>query len=99
MNPNDIATKQDLLLLHEKINLLREEITKIKSPAENPRQETYLTSKEVIEMYKVSKSHLTDLRTEGKIPYSNPFGILIYPKSEIESIIKDNFSRNFPLHK
>lgn len=99
MNPNDIATKQDLQLLQEIINLLREEITKIKSPAENPRQETYLTSKEVIEMYKVSKSHLTDLRIEGKIPYSNPFGILIYPKSEIEKIIKDSCSRYSPPHK
>jgi hypothetical protein len=42
MNPNDIATKQDINLLHEKINLLLEEIAKIKSPAENPRHETYL---------------------------------------------------------
>jgi len=92
MNPNDIATKQDIQMLLEKINRLMDEIAKIKSPHENPRQETYLTSREVIEMYKISKSHLTDLRIEGKIPYSKPFGIYIYPKSEIEKILKDNCS-------
>jgi hypothetical protein len=89
MTTNEIATKQDINLLHEKINLLMEEIAKIKSPAENSRQGTYLNSREVCETYKISKSHLTDLRIEGKIPYSKPFGILLYPKSEIEKIISD----------
>lgn len=99
MNPNDLATKEDINLLHQKINLLMEEIAKIKSPAENLRKETYLTSREVCETYKISKSHLTDLRIENKIPYSNPFGILIYPKSEIEKIIRDSYSKNSPLNK
>ncbi|MCX6291628.1 MAG: helix-turn-helix domain-containing protein [Bacteroidetes bacterium] len=91
MNPNDIATKQDINQLHDKLSLLLEEIAKIKSPVENPAQEKYLTSREVSETYKISKSHLTDLRTEGKIPYSKPFGVLLYPKSEIEKIIKNNW--------
>ena len=89
MNLNEIATKHDIEMLHKKINLLLEEIAKIKPPNENFHNETYLTSKEVIEKYKISKSHLTDLRIENKIPYSKPFGILIYPKSEIEKIINE----------
>ena len=68
MNPNEIATKQDINLLHEKMNLLMEEVAKIKSPANNAHQETYLTSKEVIETYKISKSQLSDIRIERKIP-------------------------------
>ena len=90
MNTSEIATKQDFDLLHEKINLLLEEVAKLKSTGKNPRQEIYLTSAEVMETYKISKSQLTDLRNERKIPHSKPFGILIYPKSEIEKIIKDN---------
>ena len=65
-----------------------EEVAKIKSPTEKAGQEIYLTSREVIETYKISKSQLSDLRIEKKIPYYKPFGILIYPKSEIEKIIK-----------
>ena len=98
MNSNEIATKQDINQLHEKINLLLEEVAKSKSPVENPRQETYLTSREVMERYKISKSQLSDLRIEKKIPYAKPFGILIYPKSEIEKIIKDNFRKNSKLN-
>lgn len=94
MNPNEIATKQDINLLHEKMNLLMEEVTKIKSSRNKGHQETYFTSKEVMEIYKISKSQLSDLRIEKKIPHSKPFGILIYPKSEIEKIIKDNIIGN-----
>lgn len=96
MTPNEIATKEDINLLHEKLNLLLKEIAKITSVAEYLRQETYLTSSEVCKHYKISKSHLTDLRIENKIPYSKPFGILIYPKSEIENIIMKN--RSVPKH-
>ena len=99
MNPDEIATKQDLNLLHEKINLLINEVAKIKTTGDNPRQEIYLTSKEVIETYKISKSQLSDLRIEKKIPYSKPFGIIIYPKSEIEKIIEDNCIRNLAPRK
>jgi hypothetical protein len=46
-----------------------------------------------MKIHKVSKSQLHDLRIENKIPYSKPFGILIYPKSEIEKIIMDSYNR------
>ncbi len=93
MNTNEIATKQDFDLLHQKVNLLLEEVAILKSTGKNPRQEIYLTSAEVMETYKISKSQLTDLRNERKIPHSKPFGIIIYPKSEIEKIIQENCIR------
>lgn len=89
MNPNEIATKQDIYLLQEKINMLIDLIKKLQSDKSCGSQETYLTSKEVTETFKISKSHLSDLRIEGKIPYSDTFGVLLYSKSEIESIIKN----------
>jgi predicted DNA-binding transcriptional regulator AlpA len=88
MNTNEIVTKQDLYLLHEKIDYLIETVEKLKFPSQNNKHEVYLTSKEVMDTYKISKSHLSDLRIEGKIPYSNPFGVILYPKSEIEELIR-----------
>lgn len=88
MNPNDIATKQDINQLQEKLTQLLDAFEKSKLSAKVSQEETYLTSKEVSETYKISKSQLSDLRLERKIPYSKPFGVLIYPKSEIEKIIK-----------
>jgi hypothetical protein len=90
MNTSEIATKQDINLLHEKMNQLLEEIARLRTTGKNSKLEIYLTSTEVMETYKISKSQLSDLRIEKKIPHSKPFGILIYPKSEIEKIILDN---------
>ena len=83
---------QDINQLLIKINLLTQEIAKINLPAESHFQETYLTSKDVMEIYKISKSQLSDLRIERKIPYSKPFGVIIYPKSEIEKIITSSYN-------
>ena len=88
MNPNEIATKQDINALHEKLNQLLNAYANQHGSPKNYHPETYLNSKEVCETYKVSKSHLTDLRIEGKIPFLKPFGVLLYPKSEIEKIIR-----------
>jgi hypothetical protein len=88
MNPNDIATKQDIQRLQDKIDLLIQRIDTLKLSDKNHEEEVYLTSGEVMKIYKISKTHLSNLRTEGKIPYSKPFGILLYPKYEIEKAIK-----------
>ena len=93
MNTNEIATKQDINKLHEKINDLIDTIGKLKSHSPNKSQEEYLTSKEMQETYKFSKSHLSDLRNEGKVPYSDTFGIYLYPKSEIEELVKKGIIR------
>lgn len=93
MNTSEIACKDDLNLLHEKMNVLLEEVSKLKKAALTSNVEVYLTSKEVMDIYKISKSHLTDLRIEGKIPYSKPFGILLYPKSQIDTLVAKGFKR------
>jgi len=90
MNASEIATKEDINRLQEKINQLIETISKIKSAGKQDQSDEYLTSNDVMKIYKLSKSHLTDLRNEGKIPYSKPFGVLLYSKAEIEKIIKES---------
>jgi hypothetical protein len=89
MNPNEIATRQDIYLLQQKVDKLTNLIEKLQSNPDSGIQEVYLTSKEVTDTFKISKSHLCDLRIEGKIPYSDSFGVLLYPKSEIENILKN----------
>ena len=91
MDPNDIATKEDISRLRETINQLFEEIAKLKPAVKNRHEEIYLTSKEVMEIYKMKKTHLTNLRNKRLIPYSKPFGVTLYPKSEIEMLIKNNY--------
>jgi hypothetical protein len=89
MNPNDIATKQDLDLLHEKLNAVLCELKKRDQARHVSSGEEYLTSKQVMETYKISKSHLSDLRMEGKIQYTDGLGVYHYPKSKIEEKLKD----------
>ena len=88
MNVNEIATKEDILVLQQKINSLIATVESLKSSSTTKKDETYLTSKEVMELFKISKSHLSDLRIEGRIPYMKPFGVLLYPKSEIDKILR-----------
>lgn len=92
MNTNDIATKEDISRLQGMIAELLDAITKLNLMGKNTQEEIYLTSVEVMRTYNLSKSHLSDLRNEGKIPFAKPFGIILYPKSEIEKIIKNNSS-------
>jgi predicted DNA-binding transcriptional regulator AlpA len=93
MNINEIATKEDIKNLHERINQLFELLEKNNSSASNSDDQRYLTSKQVMQIYKVSKTHLKNLRDEGKIPYSNPFGVILYPQSEIEELVRKGIIR------
>lgn len=93
MNPNEIATKQDIDLLKEKLNAVLCELKKRDQANQVASGEEYLTSKQVMETYKISKSHLTDLRIEGKIPYTDGFGVILYPKKEIERILSRKMRR------
>lgn len=67
----------------------------IKSPYttmknQNPDLEVWLTSRQVCDRYKISKSHLHDLRNEKKIPFTRKFDIILYPQSQIENLLLDS---------
>jgi hypothetical protein len=88
MNIQEIATKEDIVALHQKLNSLIATVDRLIHTPDTSKNEKYLTSKEVMEMLRISKSHLNDLRIEGKIPHTKPYGVILYPKAEIEKMLK-----------
>jgi len=57
--------------------------------------ERYLTDREVSERLKVSRRTLQDYRTEGKIPYYQLGGKILYCESDIEKMLNDNYFPTF----
>ncbi|MDR0606151.1 MAG: helix-turn-helix domain-containing protein [Bacteroidales bacterium] len=57
--------------------------------------ERYLTDKEVSERLKVSRRTLQDYRTDGKIPYYQLGGKILYRESDIERMLNDNYFSSF----
>jgi excisionase family DNA binding protein len=53
--------------------------------------ERYLTDKELSERLKVSRRALQDYRTEGRIPYYQLGGKILYRESEIQRILEQNY--------
>jgi excisionase family DNA binding protein len=57
--------------------------------------ERYLSDREVSERLKVSRRTLQDYRTEGKIPYYQLGGKILYRESDIEKVLNDNYFPSF----
>lgn len=53
--------------------------------------EVYLTDKEVSERLKVSRRTLQDYRNEGKIPYCQLGGKILYRASDLQKILDENY--------
>lgn len=52
--------------------------------------EHYLTDKELSERLKISRRTLQDYRNEGRIPYFQLGGKVLYKESEIEKLLVEN---------
>ncbi|WP_352406133.1 helix-turn-helix domain-containing protein [Petrimonas sp.] len=55
----------------------------------------YLTDKELSERLKISRRALQDYRREGKIPYYQIGGKVLYKESDIEKMLKDSYRKIF----
>lgn len=53
--------------------------------------ERYLTDREVSEKLKVSRRTLQDYRNQGRIPYIQLGGKILYRESDIEKMLNDNY--------
>ncbi len=69
-------------------------LEKIESTLDNYRPmlhgERYLSDKELSERLHISRRTLQDYRTEGRIPYYQLGGKILYCESEIEKLLDDN---------
>ena len=97
MNKETITKDNEkVALLLEKMNRLMENM---ESLAENYKPvlggERFLTDKELSAMLKISRRSLQDYRNEGKIPYIQLGGKILYRESDIEQILKNGYRKAY----
>lgn len=57
--------------------------------------ERFLTDEEVSKLLHISRRTLQDYRTQGKIPYYQFGGKVLYKESELEEILKEGYQEAF----
>ena len=97
MNKETITRNNEkVALLLEKMNRLMENM---ESLAENYKPvlggERFLTDKELSAMLKISRRSLQDYRNEGRIPYIQLGGKILYRESDIEQILKNGYRKAY----
>ena len=97
MNKENITRDNEkVALLLEKMNRLMENM---ESLAENYKPvlggERFLTDKELSAMLKISRRSLQDYRNEGRIPYIQLGGKILYRESDIEQILKNGYRKAY----
>lgn len=97
MNKETITRDNEkVALLLEKMNRLMENM---ESLAENYKPvlggERFLKDKELSAMLKISRRSLQDYRNEGRIPYIQLGGKILYRESDIEQILKNGYRKAY----
>ena len=97
MNKETITRDNEkVALLLERMNRLMENM---ESLAENFKPvlggERVLTDKELSGMLKVSRRSLQDYRNEGRIPYIQLGGKILYRESDIEQVLKNGYRKAY----
>ena len=95
--------KETITRDNEKVALLLEKMDRLmenmESLAENYKPvlggERFLTDKELSGMLKVSRRSLQDYRNEGRIPYIQLGGKILYRESDIEQILKNGYRKAY----
>lgn len=88
---------------NEKVALLLERMDRLmenmESLAENYKPvlggERFLTDKELSAMLKISRRSLQDYRNEGRIPYIQLGGKILYRESDIEQVLKNGYRKAY----
>ena len=98
--------KETITRNNEKVALLLERMDRlmenIESLSENYKPvlggERFLTDKELSGMLKVSRRSLQDYRNEGRIPYIQLGGKILYRESDIEQVLKNEYREAYRLN-
>lgn len=98
---NEPMTKDDekVMYLLNRMNRLLENMDSL---TENYKPvlggERFLTDKELSGILKVSRRSLQDYRNEGKIPYIQLGGKILYRESDIEDVLKTGYREAYRLN-
>ena len=98
MNDNDLIIKENeqIVSFFQALDRMLEGIenlTKNYRPMLNG--ERFLSDAEVSERLKVSRRTLQDYRNEGRIPYHQLGGKILYRESDIEKMLQENYKKAF----
>lgn len=81
-----LISKEDLNSFKNEIILEITRIVKFK----NEVSEVWLRTRDVCKLLKVSASTLQNLRNNGKMPFKKLNGIILYKRTDIESLIDNS---------
>lgn len=77
----------------ERLSSIMEQVFKGEKPTLNG--ESFYTDRELSEKLKISRRSLQDYRTEGRIPYIQLGGKILYRASDIEKLLQDGYRENW----
>ena len=89
---NDERVKSFSLSL-ERLSVLIEHLFAERKPTLNG--ESFYTDKELSQKLKISRRSLQEYRNEGRIPYIQFGGKILYRSSDIEKILEDSYMDKF----
>jgi len=98
MNDNELITRNNERVasffksLDRMLDGIEELVKNCKSTLNGER---YLTDKEVAKNLKISRRTLQDYRTEGRIPYCQLGGKILYRKSDILKMLEEGYRDAF----
>lgn len=98
--------KENITRDNEKVTLLIERMDRLMANMESLTEnykpvlggERFLTDKELSGILKVSRRSLQDYRNEGRIPYIQLGGKILYRESDIEEVLKNGYREAYRLN-
>lgn len=77
----------------DRLSLIMERLFTSRRPTLNG--ESFYTDKELSEKLKISRRSLQDYRNEGRIPYIQLGGKILYRSSDIDKLLEDGYKGKF----
>ncbi|MDR2810786.1 MAG: helix-turn-helix domain-containing protein [Tannerellaceae bacterium] len=96
---NELVTRENnegvksFFLSLDRLALIMERLFTSRRPTLNG--ESFYTDKELSEKLKISRRSLQDYRNEGRIPYIQLGGKILYRSSDIEKLLEDGYKGKF----
>ncbi len=96
---NELVTRENhegvksFFLSLDRLSLIMECLFTSRRPTLNG--ESFYTDKELSEKLKISRRSLQDYRNEGRIPYIQLGGKILYRSSDIEKLLEDGYKGKF----
>lgn len=93
ITPENNERVKSFFLSLERLSALTERLFAARKPTLNG--ESFYTDKELSQKLKISRRSLQEYRNEGRIPYVQMGGKILYRASDIEKLLEDGYRDKF----